>query len=72
MRWYRRDVAKIVRITAIVLVAAAAGLLIWRPLTKPPAPVAILRVVDAAGQPVRGATIKREGLRTKPGAYSSG
>jgi hypothetical protein len=29
-------------------------------------------VVDSAGQPIRGATIKREGLRTKPGAYRSG
>ncbi|HUS37593.1 MAG TPA: hypothetical protein VM680_19755, partial [Verrucomicrobiae bacterium] len=63
--------AKIVRIAAIVLVAAAVALVVWRSLAQPPAPVAILRVVDAAGQPVRGATIKREGLRTKPGAYRS-
>jgi hypothetical protein len=65
-------VAKIVRIGAIVLVAGLVGFFIWRSLVKPATPVAILRVVDAAGQPVRGATIKREGLRTKPGSYQSG
>lgn len=64
--------AKVVRIAAIVLCAGVVGLLIWRSLAKPPTPTAILRVVDAAGQPIRGATIKREGVRTKPGAYRSG
>jgi hypothetical protein len=66
------NVAKIVRISAIIVLAGLVGVCIWRSLQKPPTPTAVLRVVDAAGQPVRGATIKREGLRTKPGAYRSG
>src|SRR5687767_14329746 len=72
MRWYRRSVAKIVRIGAIILVAGLVGIFISRSLAKPAMPVAILRVVDATGQPVRGAMIKREGMRTKPGSYQSG
>jgi len=35
-------------------------------------PVALLRVVDATGKPIAGAIIRPEGLRTKPGPYSSG
>ncbi len=34
--------------------------------------VALIRIVDAAGSPVSGATIQPEGLRTKPGPYVSG
>jgi hypothetical protein len=40
--------------------------------TAPKNPVALIRVVDAAGQPVVGAVIVPEGLRTKPGPYVSG
>jgi hypothetical protein len=65
--------AKVVRLAAagvaVGLVAVVAVKLFF---AKPSAPVAVLRVVDAAGQPVPGATIKREGMRTKPGAYRSG
>jgi hypothetical protein len=35
-------------------------------------PVALLRVVDGTGKPIAGAIIRPEGLRTKPGPYSSG
>src|SRR5262252_5635639 len=35
-------------------------------------PVALLRVVDAKGKPIAGAIIRPNGLRTKPGPYSSG
>jgi len=35
-------------------------------------PVALLRVVDASGKPVAGASLKPEGLRTKPGPYQGG
>src|SRR5262245_54586155 len=48
------------------------GIVIWRSFAKPQRPVALLRVVDAAGLPIPGATLKREGVRTKPGSYSSG
>ena len=34
-------------------------------ITAPKHPVALLRVVDAKGQPIAGATILPEGLRTK-------
>ena len=34
--------------------------------------VALIRVVDAAGQPIAGASIEPDGLRTKPGPYESG
>jgi len=35
-------------------------------------PLALLRVVDATGKPIAGAIIRPDGLRTKPGPYSSG
>jgi hypothetical protein len=41
-------------------------------VTAPPHPVALLRVVDARGKPIVGATIVPEGLRTKDGPYRSG
>ncbi len=41
-------------------------------LSAPKHPLALVRVVDAAGQPVAGAVVTPEGLRTKPGPYSSG
>src|SRR4030095_13689095 len=41
-------------------------------MTAPKHPVALIRVVDAAGKPVAGAKVKPEGLRTKPGPYVSG
>jgi|GEM_PF-3364134 len=40
--------------------------------TAPKHPAALLRVVDATGRPITGATILPEGLRTKPGPYRSG
>jgi len=53
-------------------VIALISVLAWRSLSKSPAPVAILRVIDVAGRPIPGATIHREGLRTKPGVFVSG
>ncbi|HEX5221751.1 MAG TPA: Ig-like domain-containing protein [Verrucomicrobiae bacterium] len=41
-------------------------------VTAPPHPVALLRVVDANGKPIAGATVIPEGLRTKDGPYRSG
>lgn len=40
--------------------------------TAPRHPMALIRVVDAAGKPIAGATVQPEGLRTKPGPYVSG
>ena len=40
--------------------------------TAPKHPVALIRVVDAAGRPIAGAVVLPEGLRTKPGPYVSG
>jgi hypothetical protein len=47
-------------------------LLIALVATAPKHPVALVRVLDAAGQPVAGAVVFPEGLRTKPGPYVSG
>ena len=52
----------------LCLLAGLAGLTVSRPKN----PVALIRVVDAAGKPVAGAVIVPEGLRTKPGPYVSG
>ncbi len=41
-------------------------------LTAPKYPVALIQVVDAAGQPVTGASVFVEGMRTKPGNFQSG
>ncbi len=49
-------------VTAVVL------LFVWAILTVPPHPVALLRVVDAAGKPIAGAVIVPDGLRPKAGA----
>lgn len=39
-------------------------------VSAPKHPVALIRVVDVAGQPIAGASIEPEGLRTKPGPYA--
>ncbi len=41
-------------------------------LTAPGNPVALIRVVDAAGKPIAGAVLKADGMRTKEGPYVSG
>lgn len=41
-------------------------------VTGPKHPVALLRVVDTAGQPVSGAVIRPDGLRPKSGPYAHG
>ena len=46
--------------------------IVVRLATAPKSPVALLRVVDASGKPIVGATIRPEGLRTKDGPYRSG
>lgn len=56
-------------LAAPVCVVLLLGFLI---MTAPKHPVAMLRVLDAGGQPVAGAIIRPEGLRTKPGPYVSG
>jgi len=40
--------------------------------TAPKHPVALIRIVDAAGKPVSGAVIQPDGLRTKSGPYDGG
>ena len=49
--------------TILLFIAVLAGLL----LLPTPSPVAHIRVVDEAGQPLRGATITPDGLRPKKG-----
>src|SRR5882672_4760460 len=47
-------------------------LFVWMARREPGPPVAIIRVVDAAGKTIAGAVIKPDGMRPKPGPYSSG
>lgn len=47
-------------------------LLAWMVLSQPRNPVALIRVVDAKGNPVAGAVITPDGLRPKSGPYASG
>lgn len=63
------------RVVRLALLAAAACVVVLLTLvimSAPKHPVALIRVVDAAGKPVAGAVIKPDGLRTKPGPYVSG
>ena len=53
-------------------VISAVLVLVWAIMTAPKDPMALIRVVDAAGGPVAGAVIRPDGLRTKPGPYASG
>ncbi len=58
-----------------VLLVAALGLVLllaWLITSVPKHPVALIRVVAAAGKPVSGAVIRADGLRPKPGPYSHG
>jgi hypothetical protein len=58
----------------IFLAAVLFGVILLAALiaTAPKNPVALIRVVDAAGKPVAGAIIQPEGMRTKSGPYVSG
>lgn len=54
--------------TAIKILAIAgivAALIAWLRASTPMSPIAFIRVVDAAGNPVAGATIQPDGLRPK-------
>lgn len=68
--------AKTVKPLARRLVLSAAALvvlaLILFGVTGPKHPVALLRVLDAAGRPISGAVIIPDGLRPKPGRYAHG
>ena len=59
-------------LAGLAAILAAAGVLAVLIATAPQHPVAVIRVVDRAGQPIAGATVMPEGLRTKPGAYTGG
>ncbi|TAL04822.1 MAG: hypothetical protein EPO07_04680 [Verrucomicrobia bacterium] len=48
------------------------SLVAWVMLAPPGNPVALIRVVDAKGNPIAGAVITPDGLRPKSGPYSSG
>jgi hypothetical protein len=61
-----RPLALSIVVTGVVL------LLVWVSLAAPKSPVALIRVVDAAGNPIVGAVIKPDGLRPKPGPHASG
>ena len=52
-------------IKGILLVLILAGFMLLIIRSTPPNPVAIIRVVDAAGKPVAGAVIRPDGLRPK-------
>jgi hypothetical protein len=41
-------------------------LLVWVILSAPKHPIALIRVVDIAGQPVAGAVLRSDGLRACP------
>ena len=60
------------RLTLLAVGICFAVLFVWALRREPGPPVAIIRVVDAAGKPVVGAVIKPDGMRPKPGPYSSG
>ena len=60
------------RIALLGGILCLAGFLAWAFLGPLANPVALLQVVDSAGNPVSGAEIKPDGLRTKPGPYVSG
>jgi len=63
---------RVVRLSLLIVTAACAVIVLWAFLSGRRHPVALIRVLDAAGKPVAGAIIKPDGLRTKPGPYSSG
>src|SRR5690242_11036884 len=57
----------------LILVVIGCALMLGALLRSSPRhPIALVRVVDAAGKPVAHAVISPEGLRTKPGRYASG
>ena len=58
----------ILSVAAILLFALLITALI---ITSPKHPTALFRVVDAAGQPVAGAVVTPEGLRTKSGPFQA-
>lgn len=60
------------RWTTAAGVIAFAVFIVWPLFSTPKHPVALIRVVDASGKPVAGATVTPEGLRTKPGPYRNG
>ncbi len=65
-------VSKSLKVSIVAMLFCLVGLIVWIFLTFPKSPVALIRVVDAANQPIAGAIIKPEGLRAKPGPYVGG
>jgi len=63
---------RLVRLGCLTAAVFVVILVAWAFLSGPRHPVALIRVVDAAGNPVAGAVITPDGVRTKPGSYSSG
>jgi len=68
----RNSKIRLGRIVAAVVIIGVFFLWVLRQLSVSGPPIAIIRVVDAAGQPVAGAIVRPAGLRTKAGPYSSG
>jgi hypothetical protein len=58
------------RRTFLIAILLAVASLVILFFLAPKHPLAIIHVIDAAGNPVSGAVIKADGLRTKPGPYA--
>ncbi len=65
----KASTARWIFLAAVLCVALLMAVLM---ATAPKNPVALIRVVDVSGQPIAGAIILPEGLRTKAGPYVSG
>ena len=64
------SIRRLIVFTTVIGVVAL--VFVWLRLATTGHPVALIRVVDAAGKPIAGAIIRPEGLRTKAGPYRSG
>jgi len=63
---------RVLRLTLLAMAICIVVLFVWMLRREPGPPVAMIRVVDAAGKPIAGAVIKPDGMRPKSGPYSSG
>jgi len=63
---------RVLQLTMLAVAICVVVLFVCVVRREPGPPVAIIRVVDAAGKPIAGAVIKPDGMRPKSGVYSSG
>jgi hypothetical protein len=71
-RYYGGMRGRRIKVVVVFVATVAVGLLVWRGLKHPGNPVALIRIVDVSGNPIPGAVVQGEGLRTKAGPFSSG